>query len=114
MNAQGHSDEMLPFKASIKGKFYGYYVVVWTSLIILFSGWSVFLKGNWDVSTFVSNYFPVPFFFVLYAVGSYLYGGKFVKAEEMDFVTGLQTILDDETEEPKPTNLWMKFWAIIG
>jgi hypothetical protein len=36
----------------------------WVSLIILFADWSVFLKGNWDHAAFISNYFPIPLFFM--------------------------------------------------
>jgi amino acid transporter len=113
MAAQGHSNEMLPYK-TIGGTFFSWYTIVWTSLIIFFCGWSVFLAGNWTASDFVTNYFPVPFFFVLYAYGSWRYGGKFIKPAEMDFITGLQTILDNEVEEPKPNNVWEKFWHFIG
>jgi amino acid transporter len=113
MTAQGHTTAMLPYR-SIGGTFFSWYTIATTSMIILFSGWSVFLKGNWSASDFVSNYFPVPFFFVLYAGGSYLYGGKFVKPEEMDFITGLQQIIDNEVEEPKPNNVWEKFWSWIS
>ncbi|UZJ50729.1 hypothetical protein CBS101457_000049 [Exobasidium rhododendri] len=113
MSAQGHSSEMLPYK-TMGGTFFSWYTIFWTSLIIFFCGWSTFLNGNWSASDFVTNYFPVPFFFVLYAFGAWRYGGKFVKPAEMDFVTGLQTILDAEVEEPKPTNAWEKFWAFIA
>ena len=36
----------------------------WTIIIILFADWSVFLKGNWDVASFCTNYIPVPVFFM--------------------------------------------------
>lgn len=36
------------------------------SVITLFSGWEVFRPGEWDASTFVSNYLPIGWFAVFY------------------------------------------------
>ena len=113
MKAQGHNDDMLPFKA-FGGIFFSCYTLFWTILIIFFAGWATFLSGNWSPADFVTTYLPVPVFFILYAIGSHLYGGKFIKAEEMDFVTGLQTIIDNEVEEPAPQNAWEKFWQVVS
>lgn len=118
MKAQGVSDDVLPYKAPLSkwfsGKFFSYYTIGWTLLVILFCDWSVFLNGNWSTSDFITNYFPVPFFGVLYAFGAWRWGGKFRKAEEIDLHTGLQTIIDNEVEEPVPKNLWEKTWAYIS
>jgi hypothetical protein len=38
----------------------------WTVLIILFADWNVFLTGNWTTASFVTNYIPIPVFFILY------------------------------------------------
>jgi yeast amino acid transporter len=118
MKVQGVSDDVLPYKAPLSkffsGKFFSYYTIGWTLLVILFCDWSVFLNGNWSTSDFITNYFPVPFFGILYAFGAWRWGGAFRKAEEIDLHTGLQTIIDNEVEEPKPTNLWEKVWAYIA
>lgn len=113
MKAQGHSTDILPYKTKL-GTFYGWYTLVWTSLVILFAGWAVFLKGNWSPSDFVTTYFPAPFFFVLYAFGAWKWGGKFVSGANMDFITGLQAIKDAEVEEEPPKNFWEKFWMWIS
>ena len=38
---------------------------------------------------------------------------RFVKAEEMDFVTGLDEVIADDYDEPPPKNIWEKFWQWI-
>ena len=52
-----------------------------------FSGWEVFLKGNWSTATFVTNYFPIVFFPVIYVVAKRVMGVSTVSADDMDFVT---------------------------
>ena len=38
---------------------------------------------------------------------------KFVKVEDMDFVTGLDEVIADTYDEPPPKNIWEKFWLWI-
>jgi len=47
----------------------------------------VFLKGNWDHSAFITNYFPVPVFIILYFGYKFWKKTKIVQPIEMDFVT---------------------------
>ena len=57
-----------------------------------FSGWQVFLKDSWASDTFVTNYFPLMLFPVLY-IGSKIWRrDPIVKAEDMDFFTGLDEV----------------------
>ena len=54
-----------------------------------FSGWDVFLKGNWSLSMFVIDYLPIVFFPVLYVAAKLIMGVHTVKADEMDFDTNV-------------------------
>ena len=38
---------------------------------------------------------------------------RFVKVEEMDFVTGLDEVIAETYDEPPPKNIWEKFWLWI-
>lgn len=108
--------KVLPFISRFQ-PYLGYYVLFWTSIVILFAGWSTFLEANkpFDVATFITTYIPVPIFIILF-FGSWVYYGKdaIVRCEDIDFYSGLQEIIDAEFEEPPPTNLWQKFWAVIA
>jgi len=60
--------------------------------IIQFSGWSVFLKGNWAVDVFVTNYLPLVLFPLMYIGAKFVYREPVKKPEEMDFVTDVKEI----------------------
>jgi len=38
---------------------------------------------------------------------------RFIKVEDMDFVTGLDEVIADSYDEPPPKNIWEKFWQWI-
>ncbi|KAF8464510.1 amino acid permease-domain-containing protein [Gautieria morchelliformis] len=78
IKAQGLGLEILPYKSVLQP---------WTIIIILFADWSVFLKGNWDHASFITNYLPVPGFIIMYFGYKYVKGTKIIRAEDMDFVT---------------------------
>ncbi|KAF8522939.1 amino acid transporter [Hysterangium stoloniferum] len=86
LKAQGLSTDILPYKSSLQ-PYAAWWSLMWTILIILFADWSVFLKGGWDVPSFVTNYFPLPFFFLMYFGYKFVMGTKVVPPSEMDFVT---------------------------
>ena len=62
---------------------------------IQFSGWKVFLKGQWVVATFVTNYLPFVLFPILYTGAKPWTRKPVVKAEDMDFVSGLAEVEAD-------------------
>lgn len=82
-------------------------------MVLLFSGFSTFLHGNWDTADFVTNYIPLMFAPILFGVASYVMKSSFVKVEDMDFVTGLDEVIADSYDEPPPKNIWEKFWLWI-
>lgn len=67
----------------------------WFTLGTQFSGWSVFLKGNWDTATFVTNYLPLILFPILYIGWKIKTRVPIVKPADMDFVTGIDEIEAD-------------------
>ena len=62
MKAQGISRSELPYASAMnKGAFAAWYAIIAITIILFFSGWSVFLAGNWDVSTVsTSSLLPLP------------------------------------------------------
>ena len=75
------------------------------------SGWAVFLKGNWDTATFVTNYIPLVLFFILYAGARLWKRSSFKRPEDMDFLTGLDIVEAASYDEPPPRNWVERFWA---
>ncbi|GAC94207.1 amino acid transporter [Pseudozyma hubeiensis SY62] len=115
MKAQGMSRDVLPYRAALQ-PFCGWWTVCTTFIVMLFSGWSVFLNGNWSVSDFVTNYIPIPLFLVLYGGNWYFNrnNGAHIPSSEVDLTTGLREILEAEVPEEKPTTIGGKVWAFIS
>jgi amino acid transporter len=76
-----------------------------------FSGWSVFLRHQWNTATFVTNYLPLILFPILYITSKLWTRVPIVKPSEMDFYTGLAEIEASTYDEPPPKNQWEAFWA---
>ena len=82
-------------------------------MILFLSGFSVFLRDNWDTADFITNYIPLMLAPVLFVGATFVMKSRFVKVEDMDFVTGLDEVIADSYDEPPPKNIWEKFWVWI-
>jgi len=90
LKAQGIDPKTLPWYSSLQ-PYAAWWGCLWTVLIILFADWSVFLNGNWDHSSFITNYMPIPVFIILYFGYKFWYKTKIVSADDMDFMTGVSS-----------------------
>ena len=63
---------------------------------------------TFDTSTFITTYFPVPFFLVLLVGYKIVHRTQLRKPEEMDFVTGSSDQIYVQPNEEAPTTLWGK------
>ena len=50
---------------------------------------------------------------IVFGVASYVMKSKFIKPEDMDFITGVDEVIADSYDEPPPKNIWEKFWLWI-
>ncbi|CAK5262598.1 unnamed protein product [Mycena citricolor] len=115
MKAQGYDRSTLPFASSLQ-PYAAWYAMIFCLVICFFSGWATFLKGNWSVANFVTNYLPFVLFPILYAGAKYVYYRKghslyWVTPEKMDFVTDIAEIEAEEHDDPPPRNKLEAFWA---
>jgi amino acid transporter len=108
--AQGYDRSTLPY-ASVLQPYAAWYAAVSCFVISFFSGWQVFLKGQWDRATFVTNYLPFALFPILYIIWKLKTRVPIVKPMDMDFKTGLDEIEADTYDEPPPKNKLEAFWA---
>jgi len=88
LKAQGINPEDLPWHSKLT-PYAAWWGLIWTAIIIIFADWEVFLKGNWDHASFITNYFPIPFFFIMFFGYKFWHKTKWIPASEMDFVTGV-------------------------
>ncbi|KAG9106465.1 hypothetical protein FRC07_008817 [Ceratobasidium sp. 392] len=110
LKAQGFDRSTLPYASKLQ-PYAAWYALFACLIICIFSGWNVFLKGNWDVATFVTNYIPLILFPILYIGAKFYYRQPMPTPAEMDFVSGIAEIEADTFDEPPPKNAWEKFWA---
>ncbi|EKM54879.1 uncharacterized protein PHACADRAFT_259046 [Phanerochaete carnosa HHB-10118-sp] len=109
LKAQGFDRKTLPYYSNLQ-PYAGWYGVFSTVLICFFSGWAVFLKGNWSAATFVTNYLPLILFPILYIGARIWRRTSFIPASEMDFQSGLAEIEAACYDEPPPRNWVEKAW----
>ncbi|KAF8844099.1 amino acid permease [Paxillus ammoniavirescens] len=109
LKAQGIDRKTLPYYTRVQ-PFAAWYALIATFIICLFSGWSVFLKGEWDTPTFVTTYLPFVLFPILYVAARLYYRIPPVKPHEMDFVSDIAQIEADEVDDPPPRNKMEAFW----
>jgi len=110
MKAQGIDRKTLPFYSNLQ-PFAAWYAAISCLIICLFSGWSVFLRHEWNTATFVTNYLPLVLFPTLYITSKLWTRVPVVKASEMDFYTGLAEIEASTYDEPPPKNRREAIWA---
>ncbi|KAF8219212.1 hypothetical protein L208DRAFT_1342217 [Tricholoma matsutake] len=109
MKAQGYDRSKLPYASKLQ-PYAAWYAMVMCLLICFFSGWKVFLKGEWVVATFVTNYLPFVLFPILYTGAKLWTRCPVVKPEEMDFVSGIAEIEADSYDDPPSRNKFEAFW----
>ncbi|KAL7419906.1 hypothetical protein Q5752_005822 [Cryptotrichosporon argae] len=94
-----------------RGRFqpYAAWVGAIGSLIItLFSGFQVFLAGNWSASDFIASYIGIPIYIVPFVLWKLFKRSRFVRAADMDLYAGRW----DASTAPAyvaPTTVWGKF-----
>ncbi|KAL9716066.1 hypothetical protein Ac2012v2_000510 [Leucoagaricus gongylophorus] len=109
LKAQGIDRAKLPFKSSLQ-PYAAWYAAGMITIVCTTSGWQVFLRGNWAVDVFVTNYIPFVLFPILYIGARIYYRQGPVKAEDMDFVSDLAEIEAESYDDPPPRNKLEAFW----
>ncbi|THX72535.1 dicarboxylic amino acid permease [Aureobasidium pullulans] len=103
LKAQGIDRDTLPYKAPFQ-PYLSYYGLTVSILVMIFGGFPAFMP-HFKASSFVTTYFPIPFFLVL-SIGYAIYAkSDMVKYEEMDFSTGSSA---DIPNEPAVSGFWGK------
>jgi len=109
MKVQCYDRTKLPYYHKYQ-PFAAWYAVCSISFIMLLSGWAVFLRGNWHISTFITNYLALFLFPILYLGARIYYQEGPKKPLEMDFITNINEIEADTYDELPPRNIAEAFW----
>ncbi|GAA5839943.1 hypothetical protein JCM9279_005217 [Rhodotorula babjevae] len=104
LKAQGIDRKLLPYRAPLQ-PFLAYFAFIFSCVILLFQGFAVFIKGQWDTSVFITSYFPIAFFPILYGFYRFIWRRqeRGPSAHEMDFVSGSRDEQAFSEGEPEPT-----------
>ncbi|OAV89580.1 hypothetical protein PTTG_08449 [Puccinia triticina 1-1 BBBD Race 1] len=110
IKVQGFDRSQLPYQSpvGVTGAWCGFISCV---IITVLNGFRVFLKDKWDVATFITCYFPVAAFVLLFGVHRWWTKAGMVEKQHMDFVTGSDTAAEEEEIPPK--NWVEKVWRAL-
>lgn len=111
--AQGVTRDSLPFK-SFGQPYTAWIALVFFSIIILFNGWKVFTKGNWDVQDFITAYIGIPIYFGLFLFWKIFKRTSFVNSRDADLWTGKAAIDNEVWPEQIPRNFLERVWFWIA
>lgn len=110
-------NERIPFRKRLQ-RFCAYLSTGFFFILSLTNGYSVFTKGNWNVSDFFANYVTIGFISVLFIGGTIYYKEwRFRDIEEVgsEIVPKLDLADEEEKNEvmEEPKNWLEKLWYII-
>ncbi|CCE86270.1 Piso0_004753 [Millerozyma farinosa CBS 7064] len=97
LKAQGYGRDVLPYRSRF-GPYAAWISLFFSLLILLTAGFSNFLKGKFDISSFFSCYFVIPLLIVLTLFWKIFKKSKLHRPEDVD----LKTFFDDIEQNPEP------------
>jgi yeast amino acid transporter len=87
LELQGVSRDSFPWKSPLQ-PYAAWVGFIGSTIIVLISGFSVFLKGNWSTSDFFASYAGIPIFIIPIIGWKLGKKSKYVKLEEIDLCSG--------------------------
>jgi yeast amino acid transporter len=109
LKAQGVDRDTLVFKSPFQ-PYTAYAALYYFIFIIIFSNFSVFTKGQWNVTTFLTSYIGIPIFFIFFVGWKLVKRTKMHHPTEVDLYTGKAAIDAEVWPDQIPRNALEKFW----
>lgn len=106
LKAQGIPRSDLPWQTRFT-PFVAWFGLIGSCLFLLTGGFTVFIHGHWQISTFFSSYFNIPLFAGLYIVGKLFLKSKLVKPSEVD-LESLFADIRNNPEHEDPVKGWRR------
>ncbi|KAG9642340.1 amino acid transporter-like protein, partial [Aureobasidium melanogenum] len=107
LRAQNIDRNLLPMKGRLQ-PLAAYVGAIGSGIITLFSGFSVFLKGNWNTGTFFASYIGIAIYIVPYVVWKIVKRTRIQRASEIDLWSG-RFDPRGAVLEKEPVTKWEKF-----
>ncbi|PWY84784.1 hypothetical protein BO70DRAFT_361183 [Aspergillus heteromorphus CBS 117.55] len=109
LKVQGIDRKTLPYRAPFQ-PYLSYYGICVCVVVIIFGGFTAFIH-TFDVSSFITTYFPILLFVVLFFGYKIRYKTGMVPLEKQDFVTGSSTV--EVADDVPSQSLWQKIKANV-
>ncbi|KAK4683742.1 hypothetical protein P7C73_g6486, partial [Tremellales sp. Uapishka_1] len=100
LKKQGLTRDDHPYRAPLQ-PWLSWYGLVSFTIIIWLNGFNVFLKGNFNVSSFFAAYITLPIFALAWVGWKVWHKTKWIPLTEIDFVTGRRELDEMEAEDKK-------------
>ncbi|OKL61712.1 hypothetical protein UA08_02332 [Talaromyces atroroseus] len=95
LKTQDISRKQLPYYGPLQ-PYNAWATLIMVTLIVFFSGFDVFVQGNFTASGFLTCYLNIFIFIALYAFFKVFMKSKVIPLSQLDFESGFQSIRDDE------------------
>ncbi|TEY54934.1 hypothetical protein BOTCAL_0235g00060 [Botryotinia calthae] len=105
--AQGVDRNNLPFKGRCQ-PLAAYVGAIGSGIIVIFSGFGVFIKGNWSTADFITNYIGIVIYIAPYVFWKIFKSTKVSRSKDVDLFSG-RFDASSAPVEPIPTTAWGKF-----
>lgn len=113
LKKQGISRDDFPYRAPLQ-PYLSWLGFIFFTLVTIFSGFTVFLKGNWDTSSFFATYITIPIFVGCWIGWKVVKKTKIVPLEHMDFTTGRRELDELEALDAERFKAETKYQKIIS
>ncbi|ESZ90768.1 hypothetical protein SBOR_8839 [Sclerotinia borealis F-4128] len=110
--AQNVDRNNLPFKGRCQ-PLAAYVGAIGSGIIVIFSGFGVFIKGNWSTANFIASYIGIIIYIAPYVFWKIYKKTKISRSKDVDLYSG-RFDGSNAPVEPIPTTMWGKFldWLI--
>ncbi|KAM0745998.1 putative amino acid transporter [Meredithblackwellia eburnea MCA 4105] len=116
LRRQGISRDNFPYRAPFQ-PYASYFGLIFMILVIIFNGYTLFLRDSWSTASFIVDYITLPIFAILYVAWKLVKKTKIVPLDRMDFQTGRRELEmvseNDEAKYAAPKNFWARAWDAI-
>jgi amino acid transporter len=115
MKVQGLPRSILPYQAPLQ-PYLSWFALIFFTLVILLSAFTVFINGHWAVDTFVTDYISIPLFAIVWLGYKLVTKSKTVSYATMDFHTGrrqLEALDEAALAKPEPQGVFAKILDVL-
>ncbi|KAH8896908.1 hypothetical protein GQ53DRAFT_819159 [Thozetella sp. PMI_491] len=107
--AQGISRDRLPYKSPFQ-PYMAWFTLLLLCLITLFSGYVVFIYGQWNVNSFLTYYIGIPIFLVLWAISWFILRDRIISLRQID-LSEIEVI--ERERESKPEEKKLPWYRVL-